>query len=140
MQTPSFPSAALRVAFERAVYEVAFPGGALEFAVGAEGPGAPPFAVVTAWNPAEAELCLDENVARNAGLLAAIRAHGWHWLPAENRAPDGSHVEPGYAILEAPIDEVAALAAQFGQLAIFVWDGRRGRLAWLDSRGLSRTR
>jgi hypothetical protein len=135
MQTPSFP-ADLRMAFERAFYEVTFPEGPLEFSVGAKGPGAPPLAIVTAWNPAGAELCLDENLARNAGLLATIRARGWRWLPAENRAPDGSHVERGYAILAVPVEEVAALAAQFGQLAVFVWDGSEGRIAWLDSHGL----
>lgn len=135
MQTPSFP-ADLRMAFEHAVYEVTFPEGPLEFSIGAAGPGAPPFAIVTAWNPAGGELCLDENLARSAGLLAAIRARGWRWLPAENRAPDGSHVESGYAILDAPVEDVAALAAQFGQLAIFVWDGSKGNIAWLDSHGL----
>lgn len=136
MQTPSFPPDDLRTAFEHAVYEVTFPEGPLEFSVGAEGPGAPPFAIVTAWNPAGAELCLDENVARNAGLKVAIAARGWRWLPAENRAAEGSHVEPGYAIPDAPVEEVAALAARFGQLAVFVWDGSQGRLVWLDSRVL----
>jgi Protein of unknown function (DUF3293) len=140
MQTPSFPSADLRMAFEHAVYEVIFPEGPLEFSAGVEGPGAPSFTIVTAWNPSGAELCLDENVARNAGFLAVIRARGWRWLPAENRAPDGSHVESGYAILDVPVGDVATLAAQFGQLAAFVWDGSKGRLAWFDSYGLSPTR
>lgn len=100
--------------------------------MGAHATFVPTFVIVTAWNPAGTELCSDENVARNSGLRAAIRARGWRCLPAENRALDGSHVEPGFAILDVPPGEVGALAVRFGQGAVFVWDGREGRIMWLD--------
>ncbi len=125
----------MRSAYESAIYEVQFPAGTQEFRTGVLGALAPPFVIVTAWNPAGAKLCLDENVARNAGLKAAIAARGWQWHSAESRAPDGTHVEPGCAILDAPPGEVAALAARFGQIAVFAWDGHEGRIAWLDPGG-----
>ncbi len=132
MSRSSSPLDGVRSAFEDAVYEVQFPEGSREFHTGAQRALAPPFVIVTAWNPAGEELCLDENLARNVGLKAAIAARGWRWHPAESRAPEGSHVEPGYAILGAPPGEAEALAARFGQFAVFVWDGHEGRIAWLD--------
>ena len=133
MQPQAYPPNDVRAAFEYAVYEVDFPEGPREFTVGALSVLAPLLVIVTAWNPGAVELCLDENVARNAALRAAIAARGWHSVPAENRAPDGTHVEPGFAILDAPLAEVESLAAMFGQRAIFVWDGRAGRISWLQT-------
>lgn len=128
----SFPPEDVRSAFEHAVYELEFTDGPREFAVGRSGAIAPPFVILTAWNPLAAVLCVDENVARNSALRALIEASHWHWLPAENHAPDGTHLEPGFAIFDVPAAEVAGLAALFGQSAIFIWDGREGRIDWLQ--------
>ena len=140
MSAASVPPDGLRDAFEGAVYEVALQDGPKEFRTGPYGVATAPFVIISGWNPGGAELCLDENVARDAGLKAAIRARGWRWLAAENRASDETHVEPGYAIFEVPVGEVAAMAAQFGQLAVFAWDGRIGRIVWLDSYGVEPSR
>ncbi|WP_106427075.1 DUF3293 domain-containing protein [Tepidiforma thermophila] len=125
------PDPELEAVYGSAVYEAELPGGRVTFRVGDCVPGAPgPFAIVTAWNPGHERPPREVNEARNAELRSEIERRGWHWGPAEGRSPDGTHQEPSFAVWGAPLDEVLALAREFGQAAVAWFDGERARLAW----------
>lgn len=83
---------------------------------------AAPFAVVTASNPLG--IPLDKSVNRwlAAVLNSVVRLRYPAALPADGGAPDGAHVEPGWAI-SAPLLDVRRLAAGFLQNALFWFDG-----------------
>jgi hypothetical protein len=84
---------------------------------------AAPFAVVTASNPLG--IRLDESVNRWLGavLSSVVRLRYPAAVPADGRAPDGAHVEPGWAI-SAPLVDARRLAADFLQNALFWFDGQ----------------
>jgi hypothetical protein len=76
---------------------------------------------VTAHNPGRlVERAVNEQ--REKELTAAVEALGVPFLAADGISPDGSHREPGYAI-GGDQDGVVALACEFGQSAIFWFDG-----------------
>lgn len=105
-----------------------------------------PFAVITAYNPTgqspdeetnrQQNERLAERIAERTGERSGERsaertaartaarppAHTPHLIPVDGRSPDGSHVEPGYGV-ELSLEEACALAREFGQTAIFWWDG-----------------
>ena len=76
---------------------------------------------VTAHNPGGlVERAVNEK--REKELTAAVAALGMLFLAADGVSPDGTHREPGYAI-GGDQDAVVALACEFGQSAIFWFDG-----------------
>jgi hypothetical protein len=95
---------------------------------------AAPFAVVTASNPLGVRL--DESVNRwlAAVLSSIVRLRYPAAVPADGRAPDGPHVEPGWAI-SAPLVDARRLAAGFLQNALFGSMVRRFRLRRFSCRG-----
>jgi hypothetical protein len=81
----------------------------------------PTWGTVTAHNPGGlVEPPLNEE--REKELTAAVAALGAPFVAADGVSPDGTHPEPGYAI---GLDQegVVALACDFGQSAIFWFDG-----------------
>lgn len=82
-----------------------------------------PFAVITAYDPAGAPAGeVEANLRRDRELAARLERLGIHAVRVDGRSPDGSHVEPGYGV-PLPLEEACALARDFGQAAIFWWDG-----------------
>jgi hypothetical protein len=84
----------------------------------------PPVWVLTAGDPYPAELTVEENAARNAGLRATLEERGLRHDPALGRAPDGSTSELSIAVRGADRGTVLELAAGFGQLAVYEIDER----------------
>ena len=82
----------------------------------------PRWAVVTAYNPHGLDRDSGGNAARHAKLEAALRETGEPFLRADGRSPDASHREIGVAV-GLPQPDAVALAARFGQSAIFWFDG-----------------
>lgn len=80
------------------------------------------WAVVTAYNPHGRDRSPDGNEARQEKLIATVRASGVPFLRADGRSPDASHREVGLAVA-LPQPGAVALAARFGQSAIFWFDG-----------------
>ena len=85
---------------------------------------AKPFAVVTACNPMGGSLDDGANQRLSAVLTAQVQDRFPGARPVHGTSPDGSHVEPGWAI-PAPLEEARSLAARFFQTAIFWFDGTR---------------
>jgi hypothetical protein len=87
-----------------------------------------PFAVITAYNPfghprdAAANSRRDRELAVRLATLGSKAPQSVAPIRVDGRSPDGSHVEPGYGVL-LPLEEARALAREFGQTAIFWWDG-----------------
>jgi hypothetical protein len=81
----------------------------------------PMWGTVTAHNPGGlVERSLNEK--REKELTAAVAALGVPFVAADGVSPDGTHREPGYAI-GGDQEGVVALACEFGQSAIFWFDG-----------------
>lgn len=79
------------------------------------------WAIITAHNPGRI-LPPQENERREKALAGAVQALGVPFLPADGVSPDGGHREAGIAIaLER--GRAVALAGEFGQSAIFWFDG-----------------
>ena len=79
------------------------------------------WAIVTAHNPGRL-LPRQENEVREKALSHVVQALGVPFLPADGVSPDGSQREAGVAIaLER--GRAVALAGEFGQSAIFWFDG-----------------
>lgn len=80
------------------------------------------WAVVTAYNPRGRHRDAVANAAGHARLERAVRNLGVAFVRADGRSPDASHREVGLALALSQSDAVA-LAARFGQSAIFWFDG-----------------
>ena len=123
-------------AYERTLYDVHLPDGTVTLMVrraplGNSGPIRDRrLAIVTAYNPGHARPGDEANRAANERLRAEIEARGWAWYGALGYSPERDHEEPSFAVLDVSEDDTLELAHRFGHRAIFVWDGRRGRLAW----------
>ena len=76
--------------------------------------------VVTAHNPGGQVASDAANAEAEARFAAELDRRGLTWWPADGGDPSWSHVEPGAAVLGAAEADAVALAAEFGQEAIFV--------------------
>jgi hypothetical protein len=103
--------------------------------------GATSWAFVSAANPGSKRLSAAENRRRTHRLAAAIARRGWTRYRGTGIDPSGGWPEePSYLVLDAPLEEVAALAARFGQAAIVHGTaGGRARLRWIESSPRSRS-
>lgn len=131
MKLPPSQQQQLQHLYETAIYEVALAGAFEPVRLG-RNPGmhAPPFAIITAYNPDLAQPSSAENAAANARLEARLRAEGYQVAAARGRSPDGRHVEPSFAVFNIPVDGAVAIASEFGQAAIVVWDGEAASIVW----------
>jgi hypothetical protein len=83
-----------------------------------------PFAVMTAFDPRGKNLGREENERRAGQLDTRLAGLGRAFLRVDACSPDGVHCERSVAV-KMPSEEAAALAAEFGQVAIFWFDGTR---------------
>lgn len=79
------------------------------------------WATITAYNPGRI-LEPSENERRARELDAIVMGLGVAYIAADGIQPDGSHREPGFAIA-LDQERAIALASEFGQSAIFWFDG-----------------
>ncbi len=88
--------------------------------------------VLSACNPRGRLLQASENAERTRLLERQLEADGMSFLPAVARSPDGSWTEPGFAVLDAEVADILALADGYEQSAIYelTVDGRR--ILWTD--------
>ena len=125
--------------FERSLYDVHLPDGTVTLLVRRAPLGNREpirdrrLAIVTAYNPGCERPGAAENRAANERLRAEIERRGWEWHAAVGYSPERDHEEPSFAVMDIGEDAAVELGRQFGQAAVFTWDGRRGRLAWCDS-------
>ena len=92
--------------------------------------------IVTPCNPYSRPLSEAENRARLRECAAALDDLRWTHVEACNTAEDGSWPEPGFAIFDAPEDEVCALGRRFEQWAIVGASlNEAPRLIWLSVPG-----
>lgn len=80
------------------------------------------WAVITAYNPRGETRDDAGNLARHEKLEEALHGTGVAFVRADGRSPDASHREIGFAVA-LPQPDAIALAARFGQSAIFWFDG-----------------
>lgn len=86
-----------------------------------------PFAVITASNPRGVRLEESVNRPLAAALAAVVRLRYPDAVPVNGGAPEGGHVEPGWAV-SAPLPDARRLAADFLQDALFWFDGTSFRI------------
>lgn len=80
-----------------------------------------PVHVLTAHDPGPARLSAAENAARQAALEARLHAEGVATWPALAGAEDGAHAERSALVVGLTDARARALAAAWGQDAIFRW-------------------
>jgi len=122
--------AELRRAYTGAIYEVDFASGVRQFRHGEPGSTAPPFAIVTAWQPGTSRPSANENEAANARLEAALDDEGYCYVSARGFDDGRTHEEPSFAVMGIELDDAVELARAFAQAAIFWWDGAVGRVVF----------
>lgn len=76
-----------------------------------------PFTILTAWNPNNQPLCLDENNIRNARLFSLLLESNYRFDEALGYLDE--HSEESYCIYEIGFEEAIELAKAFDQYAIF---------------------
>jgi Protein of unknown function (DUF3293) len=77
--------------------------------------------VVTAHNPGGRVVSGAANAEAEARLSTKLSRRGLAWWPADGGDPSWSHVERGVAVTGIAEADAVALAAEFGQEAIFVF-------------------
>jgi len=82
------------------------------------------FAVITASDPQGKDLGSDENAGRTVARENRLRALGHSFIRVAAKSPDGSHREASMAIPTSKAQAIQ-LAREFGQVAIFWYDGDR---------------
>lgn len=99
------------------------------------------WAFLSAVNPGSTRLDEEENRRRTRRLAAAVARRGWTRYRGAGIDPSGRWPdEPSFLMLDAPLDEVVALAARFGQAAIVHGTtGGRACLRWIETPSRSRS-
>lgn len=134
--------AALHAAYAAARYRVDCGGQTIERRVGVVDLGADRLLaaagcrthwhILTSCNPASQRLPPAENAARLDALNHELQHRGWAMLPSVNSSDDDTWVEPGFCVLDAPAENVRALAMRHGQSAIVAGNlGQAPRLVWI---------
>jgi len=84
----------------------------------------PPFAVITAHNPDGIGQSTEQNAAAERRLRDVVAQRGLAHRLADGLDPARTHREAALAVM-TPLAEARALASEFGQDAIFWFEGRR---------------
>lgn len=80
-------------------------------------------AFLTAWNPYSAELAVEENLARQAALAAALRSRGLVFVEGIGQHPsNGWEGESSFLVFGLSLAAAKALCTKFEQNAL-VWSG-----------------
>lgn len=90
--------------------------------------------IITAYNPQGEQTQEAENNRRDTALRAALDAAARPYVPALNRARDGSWPdEPGFCVLDMDEGRARALGLRFGQAAIVAVPlDEPVQLVWVD--------
>lgn len=88
--------------------------------------------VLSACNPRGRLLQASENAERTRLLERQLEADGLEFLPAVARSPDGSWTEPGFAVRDAEVADILALADAYEQSAIYELTAEGRRILWTD--------
>ena len=135
-------SSQLEAAFFATTYRVEAPEANYDLRIGLPNPafdaflqqqGVASWGIITACNPG-GMLTLEENAARQAALLDKLNALAWCHFPASNHADSAKWpIEPGFCVLNASVEDLSRLAAEFGQAAIVLGQVGQGggRLIWI---------
>jgi hypothetical protein len=75
--------------------------------------------VITAWNPGEERLTLEENRRRNEELRHNLEASGAKIIAALGSDPNSSYHEESWAVSEVTMEQVMEHARAWDQVAIF---------------------
>jgi hypothetical protein len=120
----------LRAAYERALYRVDTPQGAIVLRVGSKSAaldrllaahGVVTAALLSAANPGSRPLSASANRRRHRKLRARVAAVGYRFLPGESsEAKSGTWREASLLVLGFEREEAIALARELGQVAILV--------------------
>ena len=78
--------------------------------------------VLTAYNPGTERPSWAENEAANERLHEILVDSGYEVWPADGFSADGTWREPGWLAWGMPIDSGVAIAADFGQWAVYAYD------------------
>jgi hypothetical protein len=91
--------------------------------------------VMTAYNPGTDRPTWAENEAANERMLDVLRTTGFEIWRADGFSADGTWREPGWLVWQMPVEHGCAIAADFGQFAVYYYDeaGQRTVVACLGS-------
>ena len=89
--------------------------------------------IISAANPRGRLLTASENTERTHMLARQLTTDGHHLLTAEARSPDGSWIEPAFAILDADLADILHLAEAYEQSAIYEITAQQRRIMWTQS-------
>lgn len=78
--------------------------------------------VLTAYNPGTDRPSWAENEAANERLQEILVDAGYEVWPADGFSADGTWREPGWLVWGMPVDIAVAIAADFGQWAVYAYD------------------
>ncbi len=109
--------------FAEAVVRIEMPAGPVILAPRQEGVGEfpldAPVHIITAYNPAGVRADETSNHERHREL--GRRVARYDVLPTVGSDPGGSMPEPGYALLDVPLETAVEIGREFGQRAIYRW-------------------
>jgi len=120
------------VSYQRTVVEISWPGdGMLRVCAAPQSdeaqwpwPDGQTVHIVTAWDPGAERPGPDLNRVRQAALETDLLARGHLLASATGVDPVSKHREEGVAVRGAPESDILALAARYGQDAVFAWRPR----------------
>ena len=78
------------------------------------------FAIITAWNPMNGKLPVEENKGRNNELEAVLKEQNLHYYPSIGIC--GDHSEESFTVENISKDDAVSLGKRFGQHAIVYCD------------------
>ena len=90
--------------------------------------------VMTAYNPGTDRPTWAENEAANERMLDVLRNTGFEIWRADGFSADGTWREPGWLVWQMPVEHGCAIAADFGQFAVYHYD-EAGQRAVVACRG-----
>jgi len=87
------------------------------------------FAIITAWNPMNRELTIDENRKRNIKLEEAIKKQKYNYYASKGSLED--HSEESFTIEDIPMADAEELGREFEQYAVLFCDREGPRFIFL---------
>jgi hypothetical protein len=78
--------------------------------------------VMTAYNPGTDRPSWAENEAANERMQTVLIDLGYEVWPADGFSADGTWREPGWLVWGMSVEQGAAIAADFGQFAVYAYD------------------
>lgn len=78
--------------------------------------------VMTAYNPGTERPSWAQNEAANERMHSVLVDSGYEVWPADGFSADGTWREPGWLAWDLPLEVGTAIAADFGQFAVYAYD------------------